>query len=557
MPAEEIPKIHIQAMESAVVDEHYSQPLPSPIFGRLSNLQIESPKGHQLSPCSSNVTRCRSQSAFEPSSERANLKRRLFTPIEPKSQLAESPRSNKRFSRGLSYEDLTQPDLEQTEYPLRNSCSVVDLRSAGETTITGEKEVDRTIDLEIDMDLPNVPRIIPPRLDIFRSRSSTTIGKTRGPASPVRPSPMVNRKTRAMSIRNFNTFHSPASPFLDRRADSMTDVLTPSSDLRQSSAGDLRHSTSSLICRSSGIPRRSASTKTNQQPISEFPNDNSCGLLPSKKEGGCHYISADTVVDMLNESTSQNFLVVDCRFEYEFSAGHIRDAVNICTYDALERTFFQPVLTNSADTIIIFHCEFSSKRGPNMCRYLRKKDREMHLDCYPKLYYPEIYVMEGGYKHFFNIFKRHCEPMFYLPMDHQDYKKECQDGMRLARMGDCRPKRSQSLTNISLSPPTDSKTSRVALKEMKNVSNTKGRSLQLSASCANIPLFIRPMKTDKTLDNPIAFKTLDQTVDKTCSYPIMDDITIDIPQELSEDSLLLFKSTTSSTSKSENSKRAN
>jgi hypothetical protein len=30
--------------------------------------------------------------------------------------------------------------------------------------------------------------------------------------------------------------------------------------------------------------------------------------------------------------------------------------------------------------------------------FLRNKDREAHRDCYPALYYPEMYLLEGGYK---------------------------------------------------------------------------------------------------------------------------------------------------------------
>ena len=47
-------------------------------------------------------------------------------------------------------------------------------------------------------------------------------------------------------------------------------------------------------------------------------------------------------------------------------------------------------------SIIIFHCEFSSERGPQMSKYLRKIDRGDNL--YPKLKYPELYLLEGGYK---------------------------------------------------------------------------------------------------------------------------------------------------------------
>jgi len=73
---------------------------------------------------------------------------------------------------------------------------------------------------------------------------------------------------------------------------------------------------------------------------------------------------------------------------------------------------------------IIFHCEFSSERGPKMYRHLRKIDRELNENRYPNLYYPEIYLLEGGYKSFFGMFKDHCYPNTYLPMNSQNHKED-------------------------------------------------------------------------------------------------------------------------------------
>lgn len=35
------------------------------------------------------------------------------------------------------------------------------------------------------------------------------------------------------------------------------------------------------------------------------------------------------------------------------------------------------------------------------CRFLRKHDRDSNKDCYPHLHYPELYILEGGYKNFY------------------------------------------------------------------------------------------------------------------------------------------------------------
>lgn len=57
--------------------------------------------------------------------------------------------------------------------------------------------------------------------------------------------------------------------------------------------------------------------------------------------------------------------IIDCRFPYEFEGGHIKSAVNINTTDKLEELLFKPAITGKK-VLLIFHCEFSSERGPRM-----------------------------------------------------------------------------------------------------------------------------------------------------------------------------------------------
>lgn len=38
-------------------------------------------------------------------------------------------------------------------------------------------------------------------------------------------------------------------------------------------------------------------------------------------------------------------------------------------------------------------------------RHLRNKDRELNETSYPNLHYPELYLLHGGYKLFFEKFK--------------------------------------------------------------------------------------------------------------------------------------------------------
>uniref|UniRef100_UPI00398F665F M-phase inducer phosphatase 1-B-like isoform X2 n=1 Tax=Pristiophorus japonicus TaxID=55135 RepID=UPI00398F665F len=92
--------------------------------------------------------------------------------------------------------------------------------------------------------------------------------------------------------------------------------------------------------------------------------------------------------------------------------------------DAIHHFLKEPIVPKSKDKrlIIIFHCEFSSERGPKMCRLVREEDRSMNE--YPNLCYPELYILKGGYKAFFPQFTSHCDPPEYCPMDHEDYQEE-------------------------------------------------------------------------------------------------------------------------------------
>ena len=59
------------------------------------------------------------------------------------------------------------------------------------------------------------------------------------------------------------------------------------------------------------------------------------------------------------------------------------------------------------------------------CRYVRDCDRKMNHVAYPSLHYPEMYVLQGGYKAFFEKFESLCDPQKYLPMSDANYINEC------------------------------------------------------------------------------------------------------------------------------------
>jgi M-phase inducer tyrosine phosphatase len=90
-------------------------------------------------------------------------------------------------------------------------------------------------------------------------------------------------------------------------------------------------------------------------------------------------------------------LIVDARFDYEYSGGHIRNAMNVHGIAEMQKLYTQ-FCTCSA--CIVFHCEFSRDRGPSLMMAFRSHDRSLHK--YPELSYPALFLLEGGYRQFYN-----------------------------------------------------------------------------------------------------------------------------------------------------------
>ena len=116
--------------------------------------------------------------------------------------------------------------------------------------------------------------------------------------------------------------------------------------------------------------------------------------------------------------------MIDCRFDDEYQGGHIAGAINLSTKDAIEEYFFgdsQRIIQFMKDrTMIIFHCEFSQRRAPILYSYLRGVDRHHNMKDYPKLFYPEIYLLEGGFSKFVSDFPKFCNGSYVKMSDISD-----------------------------------------------------------------------------------------------------------------------------------------
>lgn len=159
----------------------------------------------------------------------------------------------------------------------------------------------------------------------------------------------------------------------------------------------------------------------NNQPLN-CQNHHSIPFHNSSKDA-IKRITPSTLISLLQGKygieTSLNSIIIDCRFPYEYVGGHIPGAVNVDPSNDVKGIMFDSKLnpTISSDRIIIFHCEFSSERAPKMALELRNTDRLLNASHYPHLHYPNIYILDGGYKAFFEGNPSLCNPPNqYVPM---------------------------------------------------------------------------------------------------------------------------------------------
>ncbi|KAJ2905375.1 tyrosine-phosphatase [Zalerion maritima] len=153
-------------------------------------------------------------------------------------------------------------------------------------------------------------------------------------------------------------------------------------------------------------------------------------------------ISRDTLLSVLNGQYNHYFdtkMIIDCRFEYEYEGGHIDGAINYNDKELLTSHLFKTPMDGK--TLLIFHCEFSAHRAPLMARHIRSQDRTANAASYPKLTYPEVYILEGGYQNFYNQHRNRCYPQSYVEMNDASHINTCEREMD--RIRNYRPGRKQ------------------------------------------------------------------------------------------------------------------
>jgi M-phase inducer tyrosine phosphatase len=108
-------------------------------------------------------------------------------------------------------------------------------------------------------------------------------------------------------------------------------------------------------------------------------------------------------------------LIADARFEYEYTGGHIEGSLNVRSVAQMKDLFDE---FRECSACVVFHCEFSKNRGPTLMHAFRDHDRRKNY--YPHLDFPDIFLLDGGYKRFYDESRDLCTGG-YVPMREQSF----------------------------------------------------------------------------------------------------------------------------------------
>jgi len=177
----------------------------------------------------------------------------------------------------------------------------------------------------------------------------------------------------------------------------------------------------------------SKSHDSNEKLTGDFKNCVSLPVLGYGRHPELPSITPETLKDLINGRYSDcvdTYEILDCRYPYEHEGGHIKGAQNWHTVKFVMDRISEvrgctPQPTDPTKRrIMIFHCEFSAERAPRNQRLLRQEDRSLNSESYPDLHFPELYLLEGGYKAFFEKFPEYCTPMSYVRMADPEYGEQ-------------------------------------------------------------------------------------------------------------------------------------
>jgi hypothetical protein len=113
------------------------------------------------------------------------------------------------------------------------------------------------------------------------------------------------------------------------------------------------------------------SNNSSERFIGDLSRKHTLPILNKSKHNDLASISPKTLSELLNGKYDEKigkYMVLDARYPYEFEGGHIHCAENVYEKENLiKKLFEQPMESvDNKPVVLIFHCEFSSERGPKL-----------------------------------------------------------------------------------------------------------------------------------------------------------------------------------------------
>jgi M-phase inducer tyrosine phosphatase len=130
--------------------------------------------------------------------------------------------------------------------------------------------------------------------------------------------------------------------------------------------------------------------------------------------------------DIPKNAPWRRFQIIDSRFKMEFAGGHIRGAMN-CEWfqENLVRLYSK---LYSPDTLFIFHCEFSQRRGPTSASIMVQLHKQSKRRSEPL----HIVIMDGGFASFYAWFPELCVGTYWPELRIDPTRPENAEFLRLA-----------------------------------------------------------------------------------------------------------------------------
>lgn len=221
----------------------------------------------------------------------------------------------------------------------------------------------------------------------FNKLISGSLLDKKSPVQFVRPAYRQSVSLKETTTSNLNRIRSCLFKKDDevkcfKRPEPPTEIQSPKSTKR--SKNDIVSFKPRPLMRSISLPANEDSIKSALQRSSDEPDligdfsKQFCLPLTVGKHPDLKSISPSTLALLLKghfQHSVANYKIIDCRYPYEYNGGHIHGALNLYSQENIMDVLFDAKIKQRSEgkaqdedkrDILIFHCEFSSERGPNL-----------------------------------------------------------------------------------------------------------------------------------------------------------------------------------------------